>query len=43
MQFNDMEEWLSENPKMMGCLFAILMVLSQAGQVAAIGSGNPGP
>lgn len=43
MENTDVAEWLSENPRMMGVLFIALLILTQAGQVAAMGSGNAGP
>ncbi|WP_449272226.1 DUF7503 family protein [Halorussus halobius] len=41
---SDLKEWLAENPKMMGALSMLLLLLSQAGNVVA-GScgGRAGP
>ncbi|WP_435197311.1 DUF7503 family protein [Natronomonas sp. EA1] len=37
-------EYLAQHPKMAGVLFTVLLLLSQAGSVAAgIASSNPGP
>jgi len=38
-QKTDLTEWLAENPRMMGALFTLTLLLSQAGNVAA-GSGG---
>lgn len=36
-------EWLAEHPKMTGVLFTMLLLLTQAGSVAANGAGTVGP
>lgn len=39
-----MKDYLSEHPRMIGALFTILLVLSQASMAAAGGTvANPGP
>jgi hypothetical protein len=39
-----LKDYLSEHPRMIGALFTILLVLSQAGPVVAGGTtANPGP
>ena len=35
--------WLAEYPRMTGVLFTMLLLLSQAGAVAANGASNAGP
>lgn len=41
---NEMAEFLREHPRMIGALFTILLLVSQAGNAAAGGmTGNPGP
>jgi hypothetical protein len=39
---NEVAAWLAEHPKMTGVLFTVMLLLSQAGTVAA-GAGAPGP
>lgn len=44
MAENDLSTYLAENPRMIGVLFAIVLLLSQAGSVAgAWASGSIGP
>jgi len=43
MSDNKVETYLAQNPKMTGVLFTMLMVLSQAGSVAASHSSVAGP
>lgn len=41
---SSMAAYLAEHPKMVGVLFTMMLLLSQAGTVmAGTGSGNPGP
>ncbi|WP_199174955.1 DUF7503 family protein [Halegenticoccus soli] len=41
---NEMKEYLSEHPKMVGVLFTLILLASQAGTaLAANGSGLNGP
>ena len=35
--------YLAEHPKMTGVLFTTMLLLSQAGSVAAAGASTPGP
>jgi hypothetical protein len=42
MAENELKSYLAEHPKMAGVLFTVLLLLSQAGQVAAT-SGTAGP
>jgi len=35
--------WLAEHPKMTGVLFTMMLLLSQAGTVVAIGNDGAGP
>ena len=35
--------WLAEHPKMTGVLFTMMLLLSQAGSVAAVGNAASGP
>jgi hypothetical protein len=43
MSENKLATYLAENPRMTGGLFTLMLVLSQAGSVAARCSGNAGP
>jgi hypothetical protein len=44
MSDDTLATYLAEHPKMAGVLFTTMLLLSQAGSVAAgIGSGSPGP
>lgn len=44
MSDNSVTEYLENNPRMMGALFTILLLLTQAGNVAAANSGaHSGP
>ena len=39
-----LDEWLADHPRMLGALFTMILVLTQAGTVAAGGgSAWPGP
>lgn len=38
-----MTEWLSEHPRMMGALFTLVLLLSQAGSVAGSQAATAGP
>ena len=40
---NAMAEFLAEHPKMVGALFTMTLLLSQAGNVAANASSTAGP
>lgn len=40
---NAMSEWLAEHPKMVGVLFTMTLLLSQAGSVMAGSSATAGP
>lgn len=40
---NDITEWLADNPKMMGALWMLLLLLSQAGPVLAGNGPQTGP
>ena len=35
--------WLAEHPRMTGILFTMMLLLSQAGSVAAAGNSGAGP
>lgn len=37
-QKSDFRNWLAENPKMMGALWALLLLLAETGNVAAGGA-----
>jgi hypothetical protein len=39
----DLTEWLADNPKMMGALWMLVLLLSQAGNVVAGGGATTGP
>ena len=39
----ELTEWLADNPKMMGALWMMMLLLSQAGNVVAQGGANTGP
>jgi hypothetical protein len=41
MSDNTISTWLAENPKMTGVLFTMMLLLSQAGTVAAGGAAGP--
>lgn len=41
-QTANLKEWLAENPKMMGAVWMLLLLLSETGTVAA-GSVSSGP
>lgn len=43
MTKTDFAHHLAEHPRLMGVLFAAMVLLSQAGSVAAIDFPNPGP
>ncbi|WP_256558078.1 DUF7503 family protein [Halomarina litorea] len=44
MSDSPLTQYLAEHPKMTGVLFTMLLLLSQAGSVAAgVGTANPGP
>lgn len=43
MSDSKLTEYLTDNPRMMGVLFTVSLLLMQAGTVAANGSVNPGP
>lgn len=43
MSESKLAAYLAENPRMIGVLFAMLLLLSQAGNVAAANSGIAGP
>jgi hypothetical protein len=38
-QKTDFTEWLADNPRMMGALFTLTLLLSQAGNTLAAGGG----
>ena len=40
---SDLTEWLEENPRMMGVLWTMVLLLSQAGSVVAQGGATTGP
>jgi hypothetical protein len=40
---SSIKAYLAENPRMIGVLFAMLLLLSQAGNVAAANAGISGP
>jgi hypothetical protein len=40
---NKAAAWLAEHPRMTGILFTMMLLLSQAGTVAANGASNAGP
>lgn len=40
-QQSTVRNWLAENPKMMGALWALLLVLAETGTVAAGGMSGP--
>ncbi|MFA9428112.1 hypothetical protein [Natronorubrum sp. A-ect3] len=40
---DDLTQYLKNHPRMIGALFTILLVLSQAGTVAAANYSYPGP
>lgn len=40
---SDLTEWFKENPRMMGVLWTMLLLLSQAGNVIAQGGAESGP
>lgn len=41
---SDLKDWLAENPKMMGALWMMILLLSQAGSaVAGSGGARAGP
>lgn len=42
-QQSDFRNWLAENPKMMGALWALLLILAETGSVAADGGSMAGP
>jgi hypothetical protein len=35
--------WLAEHPRMTGVLFTMMLLLSQAGTVVAVGNNSAGP
>ena len=39
----DITEWLADNPKMMGALWMMMLLLSHSGNVVANGGANTGP
>jgi hypothetical protein len=39
----DLTEWLADNPKMMGALWMLVLLLSQAGNVVAGSGPTTGP
>ena len=39
----DFTEWLADNPKMMGALWMMMLLLSQAGNVVAQSNAQTGP
>jgi hypothetical protein len=43
MSESSLKSYLADHPKMAGVLFTVLLLLSQAGQVAAYGNSVPGP
>jgi hypothetical protein len=43
MSESSLKSYLADHPKMAGVLFTVLLLLSQAGQVAAYGTSHPGP
>lgn len=43
MSESDISSWLAEHPKMLGVLFTVMVLLTQAGSVAANGTGCAGP
>lgn len=43
MSDSDIRAYLAENPRMIGVLFTIFVLLTQAGQVAAGGGGTFSP
>ncbi len=40
---DDMKAYLAEHPRMIGALFTLIMLLSQAGTVMAASTSNTGP
>jgi hypothetical protein len=40
-QRSDLRSWLAENPKMMGALWALTLLLAETGTVAAGGMSGP--
>ncbi len=40
---DDMKAYLAEHPRMIGALFTLIMLLSQAGTVMASTTSNAGP
>ena len=42
-QKSDFRSWLAQNPKLMGALWALVLLLAQTGQVAADNGGVVGP
>lgn len=43
-QKTDLTEWLAENPRMIGALFTLMLLLSQVGSAAAgVSIGRAGP
>jgi hypothetical protein len=39
----EITEWLADNPRMMGALWMMMLLLSQAGNVVAAGGSQAGP
>ena len=39
----DLTEWLADNPKMMGALWMMMLLLSQVGNTVAQSGANTGP
>lgn len=39
----EITEWLADNPRMMGALWMMVLLLSQAGNVVANGGAQSGP
>jgi len=43
MSDDTIKTYLAENPRMIGVLFAMFLLLTQVGSAAAWGFANPGP
>ena len=40
-QKSNLQNWLAENPKMMGALWMLMLILAETGTVAAGGMSGP--